>query len=125
LSPVRWSLTGQSGGRRRRQRQNRKTGGPLAAVVPGEGVGDRHVLALNGVPIANVESKEGIFVGNRNLMAVLEQANKAVPRFQAGGLAGGISKLANSIAKRFGLVISSGYRPGDPGHHGQGLAADI
>lgn len=61
------------------------TGG-LASVVPGNSTGDRHVLALNGVPIAKVESREGIFVGNRKMMAAAKQANDALPRFQGGGL---------------------------------------
>jgi len=61
------------------------TGG-LASVVPGNTAGDRHTLSLNGRPVAKVESKEGIFVGNRNLMGALQTANAAVPRFQEGGL---------------------------------------
>lgn len=60
-------------------------GGGLASVVPGTSTGDRHTLALNGVPVAKVESREGIFVGNRNLMATMRAANSAVPRFQEGG----------------------------------------
>lgn len=64
-----------------------RTGG-LAATVPGTGTGDRHVLSLNGRPVAKVESKEGIFVGNRNLMGALHQANAEVPRFQKGGQLG-------------------------------------
>ncbi len=76
---------------------DRQTGGPvpyemaiggLASVVPGNTTGDRHTLSLNGRPVAKVESKEGIFVGNRNLMGALEHANAAVPRFQKGGRLG-------------------------------------
>lgn len=63
------------------------TGG-LASVVPGTGTGDRHTLSLNGRPVAKVESREGIFVGNRNLMETLSAANAAVPRFQKGGQLG-------------------------------------
>jgi hypothetical protein len=74
------------------------TGG-LAATVPGNGTGDRHVLSLNGTPVAKVESREGIFVGNRNLMGALEQRNKEVPRFQKGGLVGQVQQL-----RRGGLV---------------------
>jgi len=62
--------------------------GGLASVVPGQSTGDRHTLSLNGRPVAKVESKEGIFVGNRNLMGALQQANAAVPRFQEGGFVG-------------------------------------
>jgi hypothetical protein len=64
------------------------TGG-LASMVPGSSTGDRHTLSLNGRPVAKVESKEGIFVGNRNLMGALSQANAAVPRFQKGGVVKG------------------------------------
>lgn len=60
--------------------------GGLAGVVPGEGAGDRHVLSLNGNPIAKVESSEGIFVGNRNMMAGLSEMNSAMPRFAKGGI---------------------------------------
>ncbi len=74
------------------------TGG-LASVVPGNSTGDRHVLALNGRPIAKVESREGIFVGNRKMMAAAKQANDAVPRFKHGGFVG----LAQQL-KRGGLV---------------------
>lgn len=57
-----------------------------------------------------------------------------------GGLFGGGGGAANlggpsgnsigailAMARRFypGATVSSGYRPGDPGYHGQGLAADI
>lgn len=73
--------------------------GGLATTVPGNSTGDRHVLALNGRPVAKVESREGIFVGNRNLMATLEQRNREVPRFQTGGLVGQVQQL-----RRGGLV---------------------
>ncbi|HYJ21483.1 MAG TPA: hypothetical protein VEW07_05600 [Solirubrobacterales bacterium] len=75
------------------------TGG-LAGVVPGNSTGDRHTLSLNGTPVAKVESKEGIFVGNRNLMGAMQRANDAVPRFQKGGLVdGAVQRL-----RRGGLV---------------------
>ncbi len=64
----------------------KQMGGGLAAQVPGTAPGDRHLLSLNGQPIAKVESKEGIFVGNKNLMGTLSAANAAVPRFQQGGM---------------------------------------
>jgi len=64
----------------------KQMGGGLAAQVPGTAPGDRHLLSLNGQPIAKVESKEGIFVGNKNLMGTLSAANAAVPRFQSGGM---------------------------------------
>jgi hypothetical protein len=70
----------------------RATGG-LASVVPGNSTGDRHVLSLNGAPIAKVESQEGIFVGNRKMMGAAQAANAAVPRFQTGGLVGKVREL--------------------------------
>ena len=63
--------------------------GGLAATVPGTSTGDRHTLALGGVPVAKVESGEGIFVGNRKMMGAAKAANDAVPRFQTGGLVRG------------------------------------
>ncbi len=75
------------------------TGG-LASMVPGDSTGDRHTLSLNGTPVAKVESREGIFVGNRNLMARMQEANARVPRFQRGGLVdGAVQRL-----RRGGLV---------------------
>jgi hypothetical protein len=59
--------------------------GGLAGVVPGDAPGDRHTLSIGGVPIASVESREGIFVGNRTLMEALDAANGAIPRRQRGG----------------------------------------
>lgn len=73
----------QSGGSVRKALAN----GGLAAKVPGNSTGDRHLLSLNGQPVARVESREGIFVGNRNYMAALERGNKEVPRLQKGGMA--------------------------------------
>jgi TP901 family phage tail tape measure protein len=64
--------------------------GGLAAKVPGNATGDRHMLTLNGVPISKVESGEGIFVGNRNMMAVAEKMNAQVPRFAKGGQVSGL-----------------------------------
>jgi superoxide dismutase len=60
--------------------------GGLAGVVPGVTSGDNHTLSLNGVPISKVESGEGIFVGNRNMMAVAAKRNAEVPRYKQGGL---------------------------------------
>jgi hypothetical protein len=59
--------------------------GGLAATVPGAGAGDTHTLSIDGAPAAKVEAKEGIFVGNRNLMKRMAAMNAAVPRFAEGG----------------------------------------
>ncbi|HET6241625.1 MAG TPA: hypothetical protein VFD99_06525 [Arthrobacter sp.] len=88
-----------------------KTGG-LAATVPGASTGDRHVLSLNGRPVAKVESKEGIFVGNRNLMGALHQANAVVPRFQKGGQLGAeplIAGPAGSLRSLGQMAIKKVY----------------
>jgi 3D (Asp-Asp-Asp) domain-containing protein len=84
MLPTVKSLERQSGGP---IRPALATGG-LAALVPGDSVGDKHTLSLNGQPVAKVESKEGIFVGNRNLMAAMADANAKIPRFQKGGALG-------------------------------------
>ncbi len=59
--------------------------GAQVATVPGSSTGDQHMLTLNGNPIAKVESGEGIFVGNRNMMAVAKKMNAQIPRFAKGG----------------------------------------
>lgn len=75
------------------------TGG-LASVVPGNITGDRHVLSLNGQPVARVESKEGIFVGNRKMMGALAAQNDRFPRFGMPKLAqGGIVSLGKQLQR--------------------------
>jgi hypothetical protein len=59
--------------------------GGLTSMVPGNGPGDHHLLSLDGTPVARVESSEGIFVGNRNMMGALGAMNAAVPRRAKGG----------------------------------------
>ncbi len=61
--------------------------GGLAAMVPGSSTGDQHMLSLNGRPISKVESGEGVFVGNRNMMAIAEKMNAQIPRHAKGGYA--------------------------------------
>lgn len=92
----------------------------FGGIVPGRGSGDK-------VPVtALTEPGEGLFVLNRNAMGALRTFNSLFPRRQAGGqgLQPGASRLAQALTSRFGGSISSRYRPGDPGHHGQGLALD-
>jgi hypothetical protein len=66
---------------------------------------------------------------DRNL-ALWAQAGRmlGVPGFAQGGIYGGMQRpivaLIQSVIKRFGGSMSSGYRPGDPGYHGRGMAAD-
>lgn len=131
--------------------ENKQRGGVtgLAAMVPGASTGDRHTLALNGVPVARVESREGIFVGNRNLMGALQKANDAVPRFQTGGMLPGFSiggdiwgavkdiagytppglafKAANAAVNTAGDLSKGAdyFINGLPGMKGAGLFGDI
>jgi hypothetical protein len=117
--------------------------GGLAATVPGNSTGDRHTLSLNGRPVAKVESREGIFVGNRKMMGAVSAANDAVPRFQTGGLLNkpfnvdgakpGFVPFMNYLNSMFGpIYVMSGLRPGAtvagsgaPSNHATGSAADI
>lgn len=65
--------------------------GGLAGIVPGHAFGDRHTLSVDGVPLADVESREGIFVGNRRMMENASVINDLFPRFKmqkGGGFAG-------------------------------------
>lgn len=109
-----------------------KKQGGLAAMVPGAAAGDRHMLTLNGQPIARVESGEGIFVGNRNMMAVAAKMNAQVPRRAGGGPVAGTAgmkpaaqALASFFVNKFGGGISSGLRAGDTGSfHSLGEAFD-
>jgi TP901 family phage tail tape measure protein len=61
-----------------------------AALVPGIAPGDRHTLALNGVPIAKVESGELISVANRTATSVLMGVNSRIQRRENGGVVGGV-----------------------------------
>ena len=110
--------------------------------VPGTGPGDTvHLEAM-------VEPGESVFVLNRNAsreLAMLQSFNAAVPRFQEGGQLGvpkggfpdaagalpGLDALAWVLARRFGLSVVSGLRPGaitttgNPSDHGWGGAIDV
>lgn len=116
-------------------------------VVPGHGVGDKVRMT------ADVEPHETVYVLNKHATAelsALETANQKWPRSQlqggglidrtgvphyaagppqlaSGGFAGmqpAITNLIQNVINRFGGGMSSGYRPGDPGFHGRGEAAD-
>jgi TP901 family phage tail tape measure protein len=110
-----------------------------STIVPGTAAGDRHLLSLNGVPIARVESGEKIAVVNRQAAKAEMALNSMVPRdtpgFFRGGVAGGVTgtdpgmssgilNLVNDLHSKYGGYVSSGSRPGDDGFHGRGLAAD-
>ncbi len=57
-----------------------------ATYVPGIQGGDRHVLSLNGQPIAHVESGEKISILNREAAKSEMQLNAMVPRYAEGGV---------------------------------------
>lgn len=40
-------------------------------------------------------------------------------------LGGAVQEAANRLTKQFGLVVTSTFRPGDPGFHGKGQAVDL
>jgi TP901 family phage tail tape measure protein len=97
--------------------------GQRGGKIPGAGEGDKVPAML----------EPGEFVVNKKAARVarpmLEDLNRKVPRFQTGGTVGlkpGISRLAGILSKRFGMIISSGLRPGDTGSlHSTGQAADF
>lgn len=80
------------------------------AIVPGGRSGDRNLLQLNGVPIARVEDREGIYVVNRSAQAYLSQVNHRLPRRAQGGGLPTMIQTANQIdAKGFPYVWGGGH----------------
>lgn len=61
-----------------------KRRGGLAGIVPGADTGDRHVLSVDGNPIAAIAGAEGIFVGNSRMMRGLNMWNRLLPRRKGG-----------------------------------------
>lgn len=64
--------------------------------------------------------------GDRQILTAIKAA-AAVGGFVGGGaLGGGKGNLAaaTALAQSMGLGVTSGYRPGDPGYHGQNRARD-
>ena len=59
-------------------------------------------------------------VANRGFGIVHKQANAYIRRNSLSDLAG-----AERLARKFGLDVSSGYRPGDDGYHGVNRARDF
>lgn len=112
--------------------QSEKTGGfhglQSGGIVPGTGSGDKVPLHLGGQLAAMVEPGEYVSVANRNATAALMTANKAVPRFAEGGLAGAhptVSNFVSNLISRFGGGVGSGLRPGDTDSlHSTGQAID-
>jgi SLT domain-containing protein len=92
-----------------------KTGGPVRG--PGSGTADRvPALLSNGEFVVNARSTSKWF----GLLSSIN--NGAVPRFVDGGYVG----MFNWIKQRVpGVSLSSGFRPGDPGFHGKGMAIDM
>lgn len=82
-----------------------------AALRSTFGIGLQEMFQRTG---AHAASSPGTFTGARK-------------HFASGGFAGmqpEITALVKNVIKRFGGFMSSGYRPGDDGFHGRGLAAD-
>lgn len=69
---------------------------------------------------------------NQTLMANQAQTNARLARLETKMSVGGIGlgggsggpPIFNAAAARFGLTMTSGYRPGDPGYHGINRARD-
>lgn len=114
-------------------------GAQQGAIVPGQMQGDRHVLSLNGTPIAKVESGEKIAVVNRKAAAYEMALNKAVPRFATGGMVdpagpgtgvvnAAIADVVGRWSQAYNAAINYGYDPGgghlSPGHNVTGTATD-
>jgi len=104
-------------------KQKKQAGG---FTVPGRGVGDKMLTKVW------TEPDEDVFVLNKKAAMERRSLQKwnsmfprhGIPKRQGGGLATGIQALGANLINRFGGSISSGYRPGDDGFHGQGLAID-
>lgn len=127
--------------------ENKAQGGTVGkgAIVPGSAPGDRHLLSLNGVPIANVESGELISVTNRSATAEQMAINDLIPRRALGGLVGfqdggwlatvggvqvdrRIAGDAQKLLTQYRLAYTAGYATSGhaaSGEHPLGLALDI
>lgn len=102
--------------------------------IPGVSDSQRDpIVAVNnaGVPFARVEPRE--YVVNRSATAknlpLLEAINNGrltmgdLPGYATGGV---IQAMTNIVKAKYpGMTMTSGYRAGDNGYHGQGLAADF
>lgn len=95
-----------------------------AMLAPGEAVLNRHQQAV-------IEGMLGEGFLDRLFATVQRphymQHGGKVPRFAAGGLAPAVSRLANTLASRFGLTITSttGGQHAPGSYHYRGLAADL
>lgn len=102
--------------------------------IPGVSDAQRDpIVAVNdaGVPFARVEPRE--YVVNRDATAknlpLLEAINAGrvtmgdLPGYAAGGV---VSAMTDIVKSKFPMMtMTSGYRAGDSGYHGRGLAADF
>jgi hypothetical protein len=84
---------------------------------------------LSGVQSAILGDLNNIQVGVSRISSLLQSGNLKVktdfgmPGGLPGGGAGGPA-IFGSAAQKFGLQMTSGYRPGDPGYHGINRARD-
>jgi tape measure domain-containing protein len=56
---------------------------------------------------------------------MLERLQEGWPPVQGFQLGGAVKQAADMLTSRFGLTVTSTYRPGDPGFHGKGQAVDL
>lgn len=91
------------------------TGGPIHG--PGSGTSDSvPILASNGEFMINAKSTKKWY----HLIRAIN--NDSLPGFVDGGYIG----MFNWIKQRVpGVSLASGYRAGDPGYHGKGMAVDL
>lgn len=90
------------------------TGGSVKVSGPG-------VLAS----IGHGALAKAVEASNRFLKAHMPKASPKTGPLGTGS-ASGVEQLAQIVMKQFpGLVITSGYRPGDPGYHGLNEARDL
>lgn len=92
-----------------------KTGGPVRG--PGSGTADRvPILASNGEFVVNAKQ-------TRRFFPLISAINSGQMR---GFAEGGYISMFNWIKQRVpGVSMSSGFRAGDPGYHGKGMAIDM
>lgn len=112
--------------------------GAIVPGLPGES-GDKHLLSLDGVPIAAVEKDEQISVLNRTATSAMMAINRRIPRRARGGMVdpagpgtgvvnAAIADVVGAWSKKYDAAINYGYDPGgghlSPGHNVTGTATD-
>lgn len=92
-------------------------GGGLASVVPGPDHGDKHTLAVDGIPIAKIAGSEGIYVLNSRAQgAALERWNSRMPHREGGGYVDVWGKGMAHLAKGGAISTAGLPKPNFDGH---------